>query len=487
MLVKLREAIGSIQPSADDVLGSESDTSIVRRALLVYAGLFESLDGPVEVTKDQLVLLVGNHNSLLARAKRLVSGTVPLKSYPPIQLDHSTSARDTVGRLTGELELGVYDLDGVSVSAVYGHLTVLGRDNVERVKDGRWTHLSIGADFEAGALRELTITPFPAAAGASLLSSGNTGDKPPLEPKDEPKTAEELSVNKERLKKHLMECKKMSESEADSEMARLSLEDKKDELSKLSADCDAEDKRLSDAETEKTEVAAKLTAARAKITNLSGGFGAAAAGARLAARQGSILTRLSALRAEAKITPAEIKKLDIAKLSAQPESAIELVLKTFGDRDPQVLLGQYGSARDVQIGSVAAKAKADKLYEETRRNMSLLAQSDAHSGTRLAEGGGVGHQPSVTEAAAANAEELAAVDAELAEIAKAGGSVAEAQTRLRAFLVRCVRLGGIAGGGDYLESNSVETQKQLAEMSANVTKMQAQFDELHALASSLVG
>jgi outer membrane receptor protein involved in Fe transport len=66
---------------------------------------------------------------------------------------------------------------------------------------------------------------------------------------------------------------------------------------------------------------AKLTAAREGLTKLSSGFSAMVSGARLAATQGRILTRLSRLRASAKVTPAEIKKMDLAKLAASGEAA----------------------------------------------------------------------------------------------------------------------------------------------------------------------
>lgn len=143
-------------------------------ALLVYCGTFQSMDGEVEIGEDHLKRLASNHNSWLSKFKRMATGEIPAKACPPIQLDHSKSARDTVGRLVGDLKLAPYQADGgTQVLGLYGKLRILGKENVEKVKDGRWTHLSIGADLEEGKLTELTITPFPAAPEAAMLRQGD--------------------------------------------------------------------------------------------------------------------------------------------------------------------------------------------------------------------------------------------------------------------------------------------------------------------------
>ncbi len=150
---------------------SEDGTTLDKPAMLVYAGKFKSMDGDVEIKDDDIDKLAGNHNSFLSKLSRLATGDVPLKHSPPIQLDHSTSARDTVGRLVGPLTVGDHSLeDGSKVKALLGTVRFLGKENVEKVRDGRWSHLSIGADLELHKISELTVTPFPAAADASLLS-----------------------------------------------------------------------------------------------------------------------------------------------------------------------------------------------------------------------------------------------------------------------------------------------------------------------------
>lgn len=159
----IRLLSGAFEAQATD---QDTEAQIDRKAMLVYCGKFESMDGPVEIGDEHIEALAKNHNDVLTKLASLAGKDIPLKHCPPIQLDHSVSARDTVGRLVGPLEVGEYE----GKKALYGNLRVLGRENVEKVKDGRWTHLSIGADLDSGKLTELTITPFPAAPDAAMLS-----------------------------------------------------------------------------------------------------------------------------------------------------------------------------------------------------------------------------------------------------------------------------------------------------------------------------
>ncbi len=158
MIVKLRT--GSFEPGEGQTDTMSSDgASLDKRCLLVYCGEFDSMDGPVSIGLNHLTRLVEEHNNSSN------------KYSPPLQLDHSTSARDTVGRMVGPLTIADHTLqDGTKVPGLYGTARFLGKENVEKVKDGRWLHLSIGADLEDGKLTELTITPFPAAPEAALLS-----------------------------------------------------------------------------------------------------------------------------------------------------------------------------------------------------------------------------------------------------------------------------------------------------------------------------
>lgn len=529
MAVHHLSAIGAFAAPPENV--QEQENFIDRRALLVYAGDFESKEGPVRVTDDQVKHLIENHNSTLAKIKRLAAFT-PLRHYPPVQLDHSDSARDTVGRLVGDLEQGEYEYeDGRKVPAVYGTLRILGKDNVERVKDGRWTHLSLGADFERGHVSELSVTPFPAAADASLLTTkrdlpipGHEGLEPThlaegsackacmdkwmhhekekgtphdkavaiaiSECKDKCKTQplEHAMHDHEKLKGYLTGHKKMSEKEADEHLSRLSKPEHSEELKKLSMDFDDW------AKEEKKEHEKKMSAARDGITKLTAGFKDSAGKARLQAATGKVITRLSRLRASGKVTPAEIKKMDIAKLAASPDKEIELVLGTYEAREPVIMAGQYGTVKGTDISQLTAKQKQQKMTEleaQTRQNMSLLRGKGAE--TKLHGGAGGEHTedeatpPAVTtEHEHGHHDAMKHMEHEHEEIHKmyAAGLHHEAKERLKAYMAK--HLASYSSHMEMSDVSNEETEKHLSALAQSVEQMQAQFEEITKLAATIV-
>ncbi len=490
------KAIGLFQPV--DVASLQTGASSVDRpAMLMYAGEFETAEGPVTITPAHIDLLVLKHNALLSRIKRLGT-TVPLKNCPPIQLDHSTSARDTVGRLVGDVFRGDHELDdGTTSPAVFGVLRILGAENVERVNDGRWTHVSPGVDLDEGRFRELTITPFPAAKNASLLKAPPVGVGDPVvkETKLSSETTEGDGMNKAQLKKYLMGVKGLSEADADTQLVKL--EGDAAGIAALTAEESAHGAKLiADAAAAET---VRLGAAREKITTLSASFKTNLVASQLAATQGRILTRLSRLRAEAKVTPAEIKKIDIAKLSAQGDDAINLVLKTYEDREPVIFVGQFGSQKAADVSKLADKKKAmAKLEAETRANMSLLRGKTDAKTTNLSEGapgGGAQAEPieekvqpyAGTPGEGAPPEDMAYFEREYGEICRMmdGGQDPEAKERIKAFMQKALTAGG--AGPAATDTNTMETEKQLSALAESNTKMQANFDELLTIATGLTG
>lgn len=306
--------------------------------------------------------------------------------------------------------------------------------------------------------------------------------------------------NRDKLKKYLTETKKLSEADAEKELSRLGLEEHKEELSRLEAEDDENDKRLaaeadeaekarlSAEEKEKDEKEAKLTAARGKLTQLSAGFRGVVDGSRLAARQGRILTRLSKLRAEAKITPAEVKKLDVAKLAGESDAAVELVMKTYADREPVIFVGQFGSSKGANLAAEGQRAKMSQLEAETRANMTLLSKTPG--ATNLADGGRTATSNPAERpggGGSSDDEDTKHLESEFAELSRLmdEGKGSDAKDRLKAFMVKCSRAS--LSSGDFVEANAVETEKHLSSLAENVTKMQAQFDELQQLTASLLG
>lgn len=311
-----------------------------KRALLVYCGEFQSIDGPVSITRDVLLRILETHN---AKIEALKNPT--MADYPPIQLDHSTSAKDTVGRLMGKVILGEFQ----GVDALYGVAKFLGEENWAKVQDGRWTHLSIGADLDLGDLMEISVTPFPAAKNAVLLKSGQTNDVSQLTNqnhfKENKMDENDTKDEKENKEEKEDEAKKLAEKE----------NEEKEELAK---------KKLEDEEKKKTEMSGALNAFSAK----TGKF-------RLALRTANIRTKLSSFRTQGKITPAEIKKINLSELANSNDETVNAVLKSYENRQPVILAGQYGSTKSADLSKMAKDTRLAKLEAECRSNMKFTCKN----------------------------------------------------------------------------------------------------------------
>lgn len=425
-----------VRLEAAGAFGVMTDGGRDRDAMLVYAGQFESMDGPVKVTPEAIALLVQNHNAKLAALNR----TPKMGDYPPIMLDHSNSARDVVGRLVGPLTQGEHE----GTPAIFGKVRILGKENLEKVEDGRWTHLSIGADLETGTMHELTITPFPAAANAALLSKEATMARKKLGSTDAPKgittgePKDEELCNKKKLSedddeddetKKLADGEKPEEKLSETEPGTEPKKDEPKEGEQLSDDKDEDDKlggngfrvvkqgkfwygrgwsdeypnakifaTRQEAEKVAQEEGGKVVGkdskdddlsddndADDKFAKMSSGFRSKAAAVRMALRQQGIASRLSALRAEAKITPAEMKKINLAKLAAASDATVDAVLETYKQRQPVIHTGIFGTIKAETAAQLAArmqKKEITKLEAESRERFTSLG---ANRKTKLGE------------------------------------------------------------------------------------------------------
>lgn len=643
-------------------LEGETPKSLDRRAMLVYSGKFDSMDGPVTVSDEHLEKLAANHNGLLSKVARMATGEVPLKNYPPIQLDHSTSAKDTVGRLVGNVELGEFETpDGEKVKALYGTVRVLGQENVEKVVDGRWTHLSIGADLETGKLQELTITPFPAAEGASLMSkvrhfkaaeykqrfqsaaskidnsssifhsddsssalftdkykahqfaliiesddffksvkmyrnkSGNKyeveaqwssvdgyrlkyslqdvvkeesykgwkiqvvrahpgkvtsdlffeavssdgkkiqskdtfskvedalaeakrqvdltqlsskklpsegkmlerlksfftkymklseaeADKKLAEMPDEAKAKMAAEAEKhEKMKKHLVEHEKLSEEDAEKKLAAMDDEAKK----KLAGEMEEKEKL---AAKESDEAKAKMTAARESITKLSADFRKATDSVSLSMKKAAISTRLSKLRADARITPAEMKKLDIDKLAKESDATVDAVLKSYQDREPVIMTGVVGSRKGVALSDVHKSKRTSQLMSDTLAAMPFTGQAWKRLQEGKEEEGApdtvnihVDTDPHTDLAAHKLADDMYTQACKMID----EGKGPEAKEHLKKLMEHCKK--HMRRMADEPVADAADSQAQMAALADSVKCMQTEFDKLTQLAGTLAG
>jgi len=123
-----------------------------------------------------------------------------------------------------------------------------------------------------------------------------------------------------------------------------------------------------DGPAEKPEQA-KMKAVHERVTRLQ----ASLAAGQKAARVTRLQARLTGLRASQKITPAEIKKIDLVKLAAENDATVDAVFKSYESREPVILVGMVGSATAEDIGAVSREMRIRRLEAETRANMPLKA------------------------------------------------------------------------------------------------------------------
>lgn len=183
-------------------------------------------------------------------------------------------------------------------------------------------------------------------------------------------------MDKEKLKKYLTEEKKMSEEDAVKCMSEM--DDEK--MSKMAAEVDEHEKKMAaeagKPEDDKKEKEEKMAAAKKQIIQLAKDFRKSQGSVQLEARKMRINSRLTKLRSAARITPAEIKKIDITKLANANDATIEAVFKTYEDREPVIMTGVFSTNRAVNIAAHSKKIELQKLEDETRRNMSSVAQPE---------------------------------------------------------------------------------------------------------------
>lgn len=105
----------------------------------------------------------------------------------PVQLDHSSSARDTQGHIRSVFVRGDNDLMGV--------LRFVGEEAIRPVRERRYRKLSVGIRLtQPKRLKEVSVTPFPQVDGAAMnhseedesMKTGTEAEKPVTKPEDKP-------------------------------------------------------------------------------------------------------------------------------------------------------------------------------------------------------------------------------------------------------------------------------------------------------------
>lgn len=147
----------------------------------------------------------------------------------------------------------------------------------------------------------------------------------------------------------------------------------------MSGDDPANDKDLADgkdkphAEPDGDEKERKL-AAKKKLQTLLAKGKKITGEAKLAARRADISTRLSKLRADAKLTPAEIKRFGDFKLEEASDASIDLLFRVLEARETVVPIGMVGSVKAVDLSAAGREAKKEEIRADAMTNMKFTAK-----------------------------------------------------------------------------------------------------------------
>ena len=318
---------GEILPTHDKA--DESDSQITRQAILVHGGPggqpieFLSGDGPITFDPVRIKAVVDVHNSNLEKLAKEYGGEdkIPMGAYKPILDSHSGASNDKIiGRLTGALKFEIRDVPKIGkdvACAIAEGITFLGKDTVDKVKDGRIYHLSIGINESDNSLGETSTVVEPAAPGAMLLTHLNLDHG-----------GSKMSVDQQQL---------------------LKAEQRK--------------KRLT-----------KLTAMKEAITNLTAKAEATQQTMRLTANTSKITHKLRALAKDGRICRTAYKEIvdnKLTKLAALDDSTLNLALSMWdglqAEQSQIKLTKQAGSTEAPDVMELGRELAKKRSHDEVKR------------------------------------------------------------------------------------------------------------------------
>lgn len=467
---------------------AENKARLEKPAMLVYCGMFDSMDGPVEIEESHIDLLVKNHNERLDGISKLSSGPDHFERLmPPLQLDHSPLATHTVGRVIGRLSKGQHVNDkGETVACLLtDKVCVLGADNVEKVNDGRWANLSIGADLALGKLNELSITPFPAAGDSILLSKGEAMDEKLKKHLMEKHNLSEEDAKKmgEKMRGHLAKKLAADAAKADEQMAAMSDE----EMSKLADDVKAEDKKLADDKAaadklaaddadEGKKLSARLSAAKPNILKLAKGMKTGLASSRLKAKEQMLTAKIARLRSSAKMTPAEQKKINLTELSGKSDAELESFFKGYEIREDVIDSRIHGTTKALSLSSIA------RMSKETAR-LTLEAETRKDFGVKLSA---EEEKSLADQAKIAAGEQLAEAQPHDEMLKHLSNMLAEFPAK-EAVMAHVGKMMESKMAGEMAPEAAEGAEKQMSALVNDFNKLQTEFDEMVTLVGGAVG
>lgn len=203
-----------------------------------------------------------------------------------------------------------------------------------------------------------------------------------------PQFQEKFGAHQSEMKKfmhmraHLMSAMGMSEEQADEHCGKVSEEEKARIMESMSADVPPTTQMSAPVEDDKKEEPSekdvKMKAFKEKFSTLSGSFNQQANLVRLATKKSQIVVKLAGLRAEGKISPAEIKKIDVTKLAGTNDATVNAVFDSYAAREPVILTGVYGTKKAEDLAKLSKLKATSDLRREALDSMPNIKKMKAN-------------------------------------------------------------------------------------------------------------
>lgn len=161
-------------PGQDTSWNQVNNDTIDVKTLILYPYYVEAdaNGNSFNITKEDVKAIHDKYNKTVKfkwNKLQKLGKDVPLKHVETVAnlLDHDPKAMNIVGRVIGELEL----IEKGEEPYLFSTIRVKGKDNVDRVKDGRFSQVSIGFDPMSHELIEISWVVNGAIPGAQAIMS----------------------------------------------------------------------------------------------------------------------------------------------------------------------------------------------------------------------------------------------------------------------------------------------------------------------------
>jgi len=324
---------------------------LYKKAILCRTGVW---NGDVKVDEALLNLIVKYNN-------KAYSSVINENSYPPVQIEHNTDAKETLGRIDiGKMPLALEPASnynkGWEGQVLVAMLRIFDEDAKKNVGTGKFNHLSVQFDDETGELYEVSFVAVEAARGSQLLKH--------KEKKEGKMKKKQLSLARKKVK---------------------ALAVRQNSLVK-----------------NKVALSIALGLTLQKVSKSKTALSKKNAEIRLTLKKENVKSVFSSLVREGKVTKAEFDKMDFEVFAGLETKAFGLVLNGYSSREVSSDMFQIGDttadSKNVELSDAQYKQALEAQLEgkefeiQTVSLKSKLSDEEIAAKKKLAEEGGEGSE-----------------------------------------------------------------------------------------------